>query len=345
MSAQKRNDDEDDYFKDTRMSLGEHIEELRVALWRAIKCFFLAMLLSFLVAKPALLLICRPVEKELKAFHAERVQEKKKQLKAEGDAAGQPVSRPMTFTFDRNQLAEALGLEARFPPGSKVRLTTDVDVIPFMELTDEIQVEMTAQGMLRTLGIMEGFLVWIKVGIYLGLVFASPLIFYHLWMFVAAGLYPTEKKLVHVYLPLSVLLFLAGVAVCQFLALPLAVRYLLGFNAWLEVEPDLRLSEWLTFAILTPVLFGIAFQTPMVMFAFERLGLLTVEHYRRHRKIAIFVICVLAALLSAAPDPLSMSILAIPMIVLYEFGILLCLFVPKPQPDLEVPDPEEMVEV
>src|SRR5262249_36964301 len=86
---------------------------------------------------------------------------------------------------------------------------------------------------MSTLNVQEAFMVWFKVCILCGLVLGSPWIFWQVWRFVAAGLYPQEKKYVHVYLPLSLGLFLAGVAVCEFAVIPKAIEALLWFNEWL----------------------------------------------------------------------------------------------------------------
>src|SRR5262249_52025080 len=99
--------------------------------------------------------------------------------------------------------------------------------------------------MLSTMNVMEGFMVYFKVVAMTGLVISSPWVFWQIWSFIAAGLYPHEKKYVHRYLPLSVGLFIAGVIMCQFLIIPNAIRGLLWFNEWLDLEPDLRLNEWL----------------------------------------------------------------------------------------------------
>ena len=193
--------------------------------------------------------------------------------------------------------------------------------------------------------VTEGFMVWFKVSMYAGFVMASPWIFYQLWMFVGAGMYPHEKKYVHVFLPLSIVLFIAGVCLCQFVVLPKGIEWLLGFSEWLGVEPDLRLSEWFTFALLVPLIFGLAFQLPLVMFAMERIGFLEVETYRSKRRIAIFLIFVISSIANASPDPISMVMLAVPLCVLYEAGIILCKMWPKPELDLDVEEIEEMVEV
>jgi sec-independent protein translocase protein TatC len=119
-----------------------------------------------------------------------------------------------------------------------------------------------------------------KVAIVTGFVIGSPWIFWQIWMFIAAGLYPHEKRLVNVYLPVSLGLFFLGVIICQFGVMPEAIKALLWFNEFLDFEPDLRLNEWLGFAIMMPLVFGLSFQTPLVMLFLERVGILSIEQYR-----------------------------------------------------------------
>src|SRR5262249_55062551 len=147
--------------------------------------------------------------------------------------------------------------------------------------------------------------------------------------------YPHEKRLVNVFLPCSLGLFLAGVFVCEFLALPKAIEALLWFNEWLGMQPDLRLNEWLGFPIFLPPVFGISFQTPLVMFFLERVGILNVETYRNKRRISWFLMAVFAAVITPSTDPYTMLFLWVPMGLLYELGIFLCVLSPRP-PDLDV---------
>src|SRR5437899_840892 len=197
-----------------------------------------------------------------------------------------------------------------------------------------------------TFSVMEAFMAYFKVALMCGLVLGSPWIFIQIWSFIAVGLYPHEKRLVNVYLPFSLLLFLIGVLACQFLVIPKAVGALLWFNEWLDMNPDLRFNEWLSFAILMPLVFGISFQLPLVMMFLERLGIMTVQMYYSYWKIAFFLIHVVAAVLMPSPDPMSMECLALPMFGLYGLGILLCRLNPgKSEQDQDVPQSEEMVEV
>jgi sec-independent protein translocase protein TatC len=199
---------------------------------------------------------------------------------------------------------------------------------------------------LSTLSVQEAFLAYFKVCMLCGFVLGSPWIFYQLWLFVAAGLYPHEKRFVHVFLPFSIGLFLIGVTVCQFLVLPKAIEALLWFNQWVGLEPDIRFNEWLGFAILMPLVFGISFQLPLVMLFLERIGVMTVASYLSVWKLAFFIIHVFAAVITPSIDIVSMECLALPMFGLYLLGVLLCKLRPRqPDLDLDVPEPEESVEV
>jgi sec-independent protein translocase protein TatC len=135
------------------------------------------------------------------------------------------------------------------------------------------------------------------------------------------------------------------VLVCQFLVIPKALQALLWFNRWLDLEPEFRFNEWLGFAIMLPVLFGLSFQLPMIMMFLERIGIMTVETYLQKWRIAVFFIHVFAAFVTPV-DALSMESLALSMCALYGLGIFLCKFNPhKRDLDVDVPDSEEMVEV
>jgi sec-independent protein translocase protein TatC len=177
---------------------------------------------------------------------------------------------------------------------------------------------------LTTLSITEGFIVYFKVALLSGLVLSSPWVFYQVWAFIAAGLYPHEKRLVHYYLPFSLALFLVGVFMCQIFVIPKAIEALLWFNEWLGFEPELRLSDWLGFAIMMPVVFGLSFQTPLVMMFLNKVGIIDVEVFRNNRRMAWFIMAIFAAVITPTVDAISMLFLWVPMGFLYELGILLC---------------------
>ena len=111
-------------------------------------------------------------------------------------------------------------------------------------------------------------------------------------------------------------------------------------------RPDLRLSEWLGFAIFMPIVFGISFQTPLVMFFMEKIGLFTIDSYKDKRRISWFLLAIFAAVMVPSADAVSMLLLWVPMCLLYEMGIWLCMFAPRePREEWETSDSEEIVEV
>lgn len=111
------------------------------------------------------------------------------------------------------------------------------------------------------------------------------------------------------------------------------------------MEPDLRLNEWLGFAILMPLVFGISFQTPLVMLFTERIGIFDVPTFRAYRRIAYFVMALVAAIIIPATDAVSMLLLAGPMCLLYEFGIWLCIWQQRSEDEIKAPESQELIEV
>jgi sec-independent protein translocase protein TatC len=170
--------------------------------------------------------------------------------------------------------------------------------------------------------------VYFKVSLICGVILASPMIFYQIWAFVSAGLYPHEKRHVRLYLPASLGLFLIGVAICQFLVLPGAIKALLSFNDWVDFDPDLRVNEFLSFAILLPLVFGISFQTPLVMLFMNRIGLFDWQSYLRKWRVAFFVMAIFSAIITPTPDAVTMMYLFVPMFGLYLLGVAIVYFFP-----------------
>lgn len=190
-----------------------------------------------------------------------------------------------------------------------------------------------------TLNVQEAFMTYIKVAVVSGLVISSPWIFYNAWMFVAVGLYPHERSFVYIYGAMSLCLFLAGAVFCFYAVFPFVLEFLLSFNAWLDVQPQIRLSEWVSFAVFLPLMFGVSFQLPLVMVFLNRLNIFTETVYREQRRIAWLVIAALSMLLTPS-DPTSMLLMMFPLIFLYEFGIWLCKMNPTNNPFGDEGEPE-----
>jgi sec-independent protein translocase protein TatC len=278
-------------------------------------------------------LIAAPARQALVQFKEGRIDKLREKLRTDPNAF--PDNRPREVTRSINARLLARKLKLPEVPDEEwidlpVRYLPAEDVVNRLE--DELR--LIRQPGLRTLGPMEAVLVYFKVVLVCGLLLASPWIFWQVWSFVAAGLYPHEKKHVYRYLPFSVLLFLGGAVLCQVFVMPRTVAALFWFNDWLDLEPELRLNEWIGFAVLMPVMFGASFETPLVMLFLDRVGILTVSTYQGRRRQAWFLLAVFAAVITPTPDPVNLMFLWLPLGGLFELGILLCRFWSRPLPDL-----------
>jgi sec-independent protein translocase protein TatC len=189
----------------------------------------------------------------------------------------------------------------------------------------QLETVIDRQNQTVTLNVQEAFMTYIKVAFIAGLLIASPWVFREIWMFIAAGLYPHERKYIYIYLPMSLTLFTGGAVFCFYAVFPFVLKFLLSFNAMLDVNPQIRLSEWINFAVMLPVMFGVSFQLPLVMLFLERISVFEITDYREKRRMATLVIAFLSMVLTPA-DPMSMLLMMFPLILLYELGIILCGF-------------------
>jgi sec-independent protein translocase protein TatC len=340
MPPQLDRTDPDDFFADTRMSIGDHIEELRLHLIRAIAGFLVGLLFGFFLGRPVMLFIAAPVESRLMKFYEDRVKQKEQELKDENKGlVDANAPRTVPLQVDRNVLRRLSGQQV--PEGSEpewVEFPARIAPIQWQFALDKAARVVSRPPTLAAFSVTETLIVWLKVSMACGVIIASPWIFWQLWSFIAKGLYPNERKQVYAYLPGSVFLFLFGVVFSEMIVLPAAVSYLLAFNEWVGIEPDLRLSEWLSFAVFVPLAFGAAFQTPLVMYVLYRVGIVEMETYQKHRKMAFFLLAILACFLAATPDAVGMLSLSVPLWILYEVGILLCRWFPRPKSEFEEED-------
>jgi len=312
----------------TTMSFGEHIEELRVRLILALIGLFVGLLVVFVpgldIGMRVMKKMQEPATHALEDFYKEEYKKKTDEAKKANAVSEelQAVVQADAFVKELGKIAPDLELP---DPETLKEKTLNIPVQFFSAGVIGMVRESTVQidQSLVSLAPLETLTIFFMVCLVTGLVVASPWVFYQGWAFVAAGLYRHEQRYVKKYLPFSLGLFLAGVFICFFGVLPLTLTFLLQFNVWLGVAPTLRLSDWMGFATILPLVFGVSFQTPLIMLFLERIHIFTVADFRAKRKIAILVIAIAAAVLTPGQDPISMVLLALPMILLYELGILL----------------------
>ena len=160
----------------------------------------------------------------------------------------------------------------------------------------------------------------IKVGLYIGLVIASPVVLYQVWLFIAPGLYKHERKAATLFLVSSVTLFLSGIAFCYFVLLPYTLRFLIGFNLP-YFTPLISIDEYWDLVLILMVGMGLIFQTPILVFFLALFGIVTPGFMLKNFRYAILIIAVVAAVVTPTPDALTMLIFMAPMIGLYALSI------------------------
>lgn len=343
-----------DLFDDSTMTFGEHLEVLRVHLIKAIIGLMIAVIGCLFVGDRIVAIIRAPIERALRIHDVnmeddvantvsplslewwkqqsglnvldqkDPMEEEKARIKPIGDSAetGNTVEVKVLPSELLNVLHAAD--PETFPKPKVVEEEKTVALrmksTAFTEL-DRV-VDRTSKPV--TLNVQEAFMMYMKVAFIAGLIVASPWVFYQLWLFVAAGLYPHERRYVYIYLPISIVLFIGGCVFCFYCVFPFMLSFLLGFNKMLGLQPQIRLSEWISFAVMLPLVFGISFELPLIMLFMERISIFDVAAYREKRRMAILVISFFSMMLTPSADPMSMILMLIPMLLLYEFGIWLC---------------------
>ena len=162
----------------------------------------------------------------------------------------------------------------------------------------------------------------IKVSLLAGLVLASPIIFYQVIMFVAPGLKSKEKRYLFSLLPGTLVAFASGIAFCYFVLLPPALNFLIGYGGDL-VDEQIKVSSIVNLIIRLLFWMGISFETPLVMYLLARLGLVNARSLGRFRKYWVIIAFILGAIITPTVDPVNQALVAVPLLVLYELGVLL----------------------
>ena len=170
--------------------------------------------------------------------------------------------------------------------------------------------------------VAEPFMATLKVAIYSGVLVSLPFLLYQFWAFVLPGLYEREKKSVIPYVGLSTILFLAGVVFGYLVVLPIGLKWLIGFgkNTFVLI---LHVDAYVSFISLFLLAFGAVFELPMIMMLLAWAGIMDYKKMIKWRKYAVLVNAIVAMVITPSQDPISMMLMLIPLLILYEFGILL----------------------
>jgi sec-independent protein translocase protein TatC len=189
-----------------------------------------------------------------------------------------------------------------------------------------------------TFGVAEPFMSTLKVSIYAGILIALPVLLYQLYAFLLPALKPTEKRLVLPFLILVPVLFIAGVVFSYFVVVPAAAKFLLNFNQT-EFNVQVRASDYYGFLLTTLLALGLVFQIPMGVVAVTRLGIVTPQQLSHNRRYAYLILIVVAMLLPGT-DPVTMLIEAAPLLLLFEFSLILARLMGTPGEGSSASEPE-----
>src|SRR5713101_773190 len=161
----------------------------------------------------------------------------------------------------------------------------------------------------------------ITLGIYIGIVLASPLVLYQIWLFVAPALYKHERSAVTGFLFSTVFLFLGGIAFGYFIMLPYILRFLVHIGSQGPVVPLISINEYFDLILLILLGLGLVFEMPILIFFLSLFGIVTPKFLWQNFRYAILVIAVVAAIITPTPDATTMLIFMAPMVGLYFLGI------------------------
>lgn len=176
----------------------------------------------------------------------------------------------------------------------------------------------------------EAFWMNLKVAFVAGIMLALPVIFLQLWKFISPGLLSKEKKYVLPFIFLATLLFLSGASFCFFIVLPFALGFLLTYKVGDFLMPMLSVGQYVDFCLKFILAFGAIFELPVVIILLTKMGIVTPKTLAKNRKYAILVAFIAGGILTPTPDAFNQTLMAVPIIILYEIGIWISpLFTPK----------------
>lgn len=172
------------------------------------------------------------------------------------------------------------------------------------------------------LGPTEGIIIWFKVALVSGVAFALPVILYQLLSFIVPGLLPNERKYLYFILPSATLSFFLGILFTYFIILNAAIPFLESFLADI-FKPTWTLERYMSLVTTLMLWIGLAFETPLIMAFLSFLGIVSPQRLSAFRRYAIVVAALLAAMITPTVDPFNMALVMIPLVLLFEIGLLL----------------------
>jgi sec-independent protein translocase protein TatC len=168
----------------------------------------------------------------------------------------------------------------------------------------------------------EYFWTYMKVAMIAGLFIAMPVVLWNVWAFVAPGLHKHERKYAAPFVIIGSLLFILGGAFALLVVVPFAIQFLINFGMEKGAVPMISVASYTDFILKFTLAFGLVFEMPVIITLLSMLGVVTPQFLSKNRKYAILINFIIAAVLTPTPDALNQSLMAGPLIVLYEVGII-----------------------
>ncbi|MBI4823192.1 MAG: twin-arginine translocase subunit TatC [Nitrospirae bacterium] len=174
----------------------------------------------------------------------------------------------------------------------------------------------------------EAFWMHLKISLTTGIFLSAPVILYQVWRFISPGLFLKEKKYAVPFMLSATVLFLLGGIFCFFIVLPFALKFLLTYKTS-DFLPMISIGNYIDFCLKFILAFGIVFELPVVIVFLTRMGIVSPQTLAKNRKYAVLIAFVLAAILTPTPDAFNQTLMAVPIIFLYEGGILVSRLLPR----------------
>jgi sec-independent protein translocase protein TatC len=187
---------------------------------------------------------------------------------------------------------------------------------PFVYLTPENNADLT----LVFLAPAEALWMHLKISLISACIISSPVIFWEIWRFIAPGLLSKEKKYAIPFIFSTTFLFLLGALFCFIIILPFAISFLLTYKTE-NIKPMISAENYIDFCLKFILAFGAVFELPVVVVFLTRMGIVTTDFLAKNRKYAVLVAFIISGIITPTPDAFNQTLMAVPMIILYEAGI------------------------
>ena len=353
----------------------DHLEDLRVMITRIVITLLISMIVCFTFQKELMRILREPAEKVIAV--------KQQETMPDGDAH-EGIRVPTVEMWDKAKDVEriAAGLEEKsravffqeladpdlefharsvallraakaLPEDKRKGFVKELDAGDEMTrqllalLDSDPDVAPSAGSNLRMMSALkptETFMLSMKLAFFAGIVLAFPLLLMFILQFVLPGLHEKERKILWPAMAIGFGLFLSGVLFAYFFVLPRALLFFYEWSGDLGVSNDWRIGEYITFATQFTLLFGLSFELPVVVMVLVKLGLLTYDSMARTRTYAIVAIYITAAIITPTPDIMTLNLMALPMLLLYEICIWLAWFDRKKAREQEAKEEEELAQ-